>query len=227
MSSAFATAVPDERDLQLDFGLLLRDPVTRGAPLPGTLEVRLAGWPDAPRYRPLVKEEQGVVLFFGLPAGTHVFEVRCSDARPFYKPVDITATLPFGTTPRWPVFPDIGLADLALMLDDPTQPLAYRTQRKQAELVVTSEYPGAADVTLLRGTVMAGGVALANALVTRTSDGATYTTGSDGQYVLNFPTIVGSAQNFAIKAEHSAHLPVSQIVRVARDTTTLTDFILA
>jgi len=226
MSSVFATAVPDERVVELDFGLLLRDPVTRSGPLPGVLQVRVSGWPDLPKYRPLVKEEQGAVLFFGLPAGNYVFEVRCHDITPFYRPVDIAATVPFGTTPRWPVFPDIGLANLSLMLDDPAQPAAYHAQRTQAELVVTNQYPFAADVTLLRGTVLSGGVPLANAVVTRVVDGATYTTGSDGQYVLIFPTIVGSAENFAIKAEHTTHLPVNTLLRVARDTTTLTDFTL-
>jgi hypothetical protein len=226
MSSPFAAPVPDERSLLLDFGLLLRDPLTRGAPLPGVLKVRVSTWPELPRHRWLIKEQQGAVLFFGMPAGSYVFEVRCHDGKPFYQPKDIAAVLPFGVTPRWPVFPDIGLADLALKLDDPAQPVAYRAQRALADLVVTPQYPFAEDVTLLRGTVTSNGVSLENASVTRIVDGATSVTGSDGQYVLNFPNIVGSADSFAIKVEHSAHLPINQLVRVTRDATTLVDFIL-
>lgn len=222
----FATAVPDQRDTRLALGVVLRDPVTRSGPLAGNITARVAGLPERGAYRWLYKPAQNTLLFFGLPNAAHVIEVRSDPLTPYYLPLDLNITVPFGTTARWPVFPDAMLANLSLSLDDPAQPLAYRTQRAEATLSPTPAYPFAGDVTLLRGTVFSGANPLAGATVRRTLDNVQHVTGNDGQYVLFFPRVLGIAQTFSIVVAHPMQGSKTVNVLIARDTATLVDFTL-
>jgi hypothetical protein len=218
-------ADPDLRTLKVDFGLLLTDAFTKAPGWQGALRVGVRGMPETAPYLPITKREQGAFLFHELPAGNYTFQARSDPDTPYYEPVDFVVALPFGT-PRWPVFPNIALADPTLPLDAPAQPAAYRMQRAQAALQPTTAYPFPADATLLRGMVTTGGNPLPAAAVVRNADKASVVTNKVGEYVLNFPIVAGLKQIFALTVSHPAHGAANFLVEIARESTVVADFIL-
>jgi hypothetical protein len=219
------TADPDRTILTLDFGLLMTDAFTKAPGWQGAMSVTVAGLPASRPYLPIAKREMGAFLFHDLPAGNYTFQVRSDPDTPYYLPFDVVVTLPFGSA-RWPVFPDIALADLTLRLDDPAQPPAYRAQRMQATLQPATTYPFPVGATLLRGTVTSGGTPLAVASITRASDNVSTATNPDGEFVLHFPSVAGVKQTFALAASHAAHGTANKNVEIVRESTTVADFIL-
>ena len=217
---------PDLRTLKLDFGLLLTDAFTKTAGWEGVVAVTVAGMPQTRPYLPIAKRDQGAFLFHELPAGNYTFQARSDPDTPYHQPVDFPVALPFGNA-RWPVFPDIGLADPTLRLDDPAQPAAYRAQRAQAALQPTTAYPFPVDATLLRGTVRSGGNPLPGATVTRTIDNASVATDQHGEYVLHFPIVNGATKTFALTVSHAAHGTANFNIEIARESTVVADFTLS
>jgi len=162
----------------LQFALLLRDGFADADELLGAVNVT-SGKVVGRR-----KGSSGTFLFNSLRPGPQSLKVSSDPDTPYYVPATIAVNVPM-PAPLWPAFPDETLADPDLPLGDPGQPAAYKTQRQAATLLPTSSYPFLAGATLVRGTVLHGGVALASATVQQT--GGTdppYTTGADGQFVL-------------------------------------------
>lgn len=176
--------------------------------------VRLAGRSLVPDQ----KDGRAFVFFADLTPGAHVVEVRS----PYYLPRDITVTVPFPSA-NWPAFPDVTLANEDLPLGSSAQPAAYRGQRAAATLVPSTMYPFPSDATLIRGTVRAGGVPLADATVRRVADPLGYVTGPTGEFVLFFDDVPGVGAALAIQATHALHAPVNTMVQALRGTTVLRD----
>jgi hypothetical protein len=213
---------PDVFDLAPGVVLLLSDAFTSSRTLQGELQVSLNA-KDA-SFR---KDPDGTFVFIDVLApGNYTFNVRSVPATPYYLPTDIKVTLPF-TKATWPAYPDLGLANPDKMLDDPTQPLAYRAQRKLAALLPSTNYPFPSGATLVRGTVRAGTTSLAGATVHVTGQTGAYTTGDDGEYVLFFNHVVGRKQTVTLVASKAGKPDVNAAVDVLRGMTVTQDFKMA
>jgi hypothetical protein len=177
---SFPVTLLEQSDTVLTFALLLRDGLSLSPRLQGAVSVTAAGRAGQRQA------DGGSFVFFGLAPGATDFAVRSGADTPYYLPADINVTLPAGA-PSWPAFPDIGLADATLLLSDPAQPAAYRAQFLQACLTPSVSYPFDPDATLLRGTVLHGGVAAAHVSVTdRAGNAAPGLTNENGEFVLAF-----------------------------------------
>jgi hypothetical protein len=245
---------PDISELQLSLALLLYDGFTGAHELIGNISVSLVNemlaspLHEAPGSPPTAgqktpqetfrKTPEATFLFFGLSPGAYVLQVRSNGASPdqtppFYLPADIPVNvtdLPVMVTaqkPIWPAFPDINLADSTKPLPDPTQPEAYRAQRRAATLQPSTAYPFPAGSTLVRGTVLANGAPLAEARVQRVSDDLSYPTGDDGGFVLFFTQISGVGETITLQATHALHPLVQQKTDVHRGMTVATNIVMA
>lgn len=213
-----ATTFSEKHDQQLSFALHLLDGFTQRPHLLGETTVRLSG----KAYRPYPKQPGASFLFFGVPPAAYTIEVR----NPLYVPVDINVHTPFAD-PRWPAFPDVSLADLAKALDDPTQPLAYRSQRAAASLKPHVGYPFPQGTSLVRGQVVALGQPLPGASVGPLGGSQPYVTGADGQFVLFFPVVDGVVEAVTLHATRPPHAPVDQQIDVRRGQTVTTTIVMA
>jgi len=241
---------PDVVDLQLSFALLLFDGFTGGPELIGELSVSLSGEtvtspPKSPLQflqqtfqTPFRKSPQATFLFFDVLAGEYLAHVRSNvdlpdKTPPYYLPADILVNVadPPVAVPAqnriWPAFPDINLADSSKPLDDPTQNLAYRTQRLAATLQPSTAYPFPAGSTLLRGTVFANGAPLPGATVQSSAAELQYLTGQDGEYVLFFTQISGVGETITLQATHALHPAVQQNTDVHRGMTVTINIVMA
>jgi hypothetical protein len=221
----FVTTFPDVRTLQLSLGLSLVDGVTRTMQLLGKVLVRLS---ERPKVKPLYKSSEATYLFFDLPPGNYIVEVRSDDDTPYYQPVDIPIAIPRADL-LWPAFPDKDLADQNKPLDDPEQPLAYRQQRATLTLQPTTAYPFSQGATLVRGTVQFNGKPLAAATVQRVEHDQTYRTEENGEFVLFFPkiTVAEEQKPITLRATHALHLDIDQDVQLRRGMTVVSNFAMA
>jgi hypothetical protein len=202
--------------------LLLEDAFRREPRLVGPVAVRIDGQPPA-----WPKPQDATFLFFELPDGAYTIHVASDPLYPYYQPVDIPVTLPVAD-PRWPAFPDLSIADRTLRLDDPAQPAAYRAQRDRAALRPTTRYPFPVGATLVRGTVTAGGAALAAAMVA--VDGGPelpYLTDADGSFVIFFEPPGAVEAPLTVRAQHAAKPDVTVAVAVRRGETTVVNIAMA
>jgi hypothetical protein len=247
------TTPPDLRELQLGFALCLYDRFTGGQQLAGKMGVRLANKPLVRPFVPLAKAPDAAFLFFDLPAGPYMLEVRSNregradqdqtrveeedylNQPAYYSKVDISIVLPM-PTPRWPAFPDATLADPSKPLDDPNQSVAYRNQRDVATLLPTAAYPFPAGATLARGAVLSGGIPLNRARVRQVggdplhptgAEDLVYETGPDGEFVLFFSKLNGTSKTVTLRASHALHLDVDQNVLVRRGLTVSQNIVMA
>jgi hypothetical protein len=200
--------------ISIRFALELRDAFTRTPVLPGAVDVQIPN-----QGKPFTKPAQGLWIFPSLPDGAFTIEVRPAAGVPYYLPVDIPTALPL-SNPLWPAFPDRMLANLNLNLDDPAQPPAYRAQRELARLKPSSSYPFPPDVTLIRGTVRAGGWPLSDAMMAIL--GGTdlpSITGENGDFVIFIARPQGDFQNLTLRASHLFKPDVDTAVTARRGTT--------
>jgi hypothetical protein len=211
---SFPTNPLEQNDTRLKFALLLRDRLNFSTQLLGDVTVAAgprAGWR---------KDTSGTFLFFDLPAGSVDFAVRSAADTPFYLPTDVTVMLPPASL-TWPAFPDIALADPSLMLWDPAQPPAYRTQFLQACLTPAVAYPFDPTATLLRGMVLHAGAPLAGVTMSDVAGNAPSSfTGADGQFVLAFQSPPTSPVNVTVRAHRAGSPDVDTSVMIRRGTTT-------
>lgn len=218
----FPLSFSETRNAACRFAVFLTDAFTGRNSLNGTVNVKIAGQPAA-----FQKPGESTWIFFALPDGAYNISVASDPDTLYYLPVTIPVNLP-AAHPLWPGFPDQGLADATLMLDDPGQPAAYRAQRALAALQPAASYPFPSGTTLVRGKVAAGGVPLSNATVL--VDGGTqlpYVTGADGQYVIFFNRPTGMTQNVNLRAQHAAKPDVVTAVTVERGRTVNLDIPMA
>jgi hypothetical protein len=241
---------PDIAELQLCLALLLYDGFTGAQELIGNISVSLANETlTSPLTSPLHRFQNtpqttfrktplSTFLFFGLSRSVYIVHVRSNvdlpdQTPPYYLPADVSVNvvgLPIAIPvlkPVWPAFPDINLADGTKPLDDPTQPAAYREQRLAATLQPSTAYPFPAGSTLVRGTVLANGVPLAEATVQRVGDNLQYTTADDGGFVLFFTQIKGVGETITLQATHALHPTVRQNTDVHRGMTVATNIVMA
>jgi hypothetical protein len=210
---SFSTFLPELSETQLGFALLLRDRLTFENTLAGTVTVTTVGLAGTR------KSTSGTFVFFNPPKGKLDFAVRSDPATPYYIPVDLTLTIP-PPSPTLPAFPDISLADRNLMLWDPGQPAAWRTQFLQACLSPTVAYPFDSGATLVRGTVLQGGQPLAGVTVFDTAGTALpYATAADGQFVLLLPEPPALPSPVTIRARRAGNPDVDAQVTVTRAAT--------
>jgi hypothetical protein len=165
------------------FALQLFDGFTGQCQLEGEVAVSIAG--RKPRY---AKTDSATFVFLDLGAGAWTISVQPSPRTPFYLPVTIPVSLPLAD-PLWQAYPDLSLADRSKPLNDPSQPAAYKAQRALATLRPTPSYPFPPGATLVRGTVLAGGVPLAGATVIRVGDDAGTLSDDAGEFVLSFEDV--------------------------------------
>jgi hypothetical protein len=200
--------------LRLAFALLLRDRLTFADALFGNVSVT-AGSRAGSR-----KDSSGTFLFFALPNGAVDFAVRSGADTPYYLPIDITVTIPPPSPPPpWPAFPDISLANPDLLLWDPNQPDAYRTQFLQCCLSPAIAYPFDPSATLVRGTVLQGDTRVTGVTISDLGSLALpYVTGADGQFVLVFQK-PPSQPNVTIRARRAGNRDVEVSVAVRRAAT--------
>jgi hypothetical protein len=244
--AGFQTSDPDVRELRVIFALMLSDRFTEKSQLAGLTAVRIANQPVVKPFVPQQQPGQATFFFLDLPPANYTLEVRSNrDGRvddpnhpqvdeppyylsepPYYFRVDVPIAFPVAHE-RWPAFPDLLSADQTKPLDDPTQPLAFRQQRAVAMLQPTTAYPFPVGATLVRGTVLAGGLALANARVRRIGADLEYPTGPDGQYVLFFKNVVGASEVMTLRASHPLHADVDRNVEVRRGMTVAQNFVMA
>jgi hypothetical protein len=123
-------------------------------------------------------------------------------------------------TALWPAFPDRSLANPNLPLGDPGQTAAYKAQLAAATLLPTTSYPFPPGSTLIRGSILHGGLPLAGATVQQAggTDPA-YVTGADGQFVLFLSNPPGLPETLTINAKHAALADGSAILTVIRGQT--------
>jgi hypothetical protein len=178
------------------FALQLIDGYTRAPELQGEVLVNIAG-----QRSPLKKVESATWVFLDIRPGGYAIAVTPSPVTPYYEAVTIPVNLPLAD-PLWQAYPDLSLADRSKPLDDPGQPAAYQAQRALATLRPTPQYPFPPDTTLVRGTVVAGGVPLAGATVVRVGDFGGAETDSDGEFVLFFDDVKVLGQAATIRATH-------------------------
>jgi hypothetical protein len=244
--AGFQIADPDVRELSVVFAIMLSDRFTENNQLAGRIAVRIANQPATKPFVPKQQPGQATFGFFDLPPANYTIEVRSNregriddpdhpeidtppyylSEPPYYFAVDVPITFPVAH-PLWPAFPDLLSADQSKPLDDPTQPLAFRQQRAVALLQPTTAYPFPIGTTLVRGTVLSGGLPLANARVRRVGGDLEYPTGPDGQYVLFFKSVVGASEVMTLRASHALHPDVDQAVEVRRGMTVTQDFVMA
>lgn len=162
----------------LQFALLLRDGFADSDELLGDVSVTCG--PIAGQQ----KGSSGAFLFYALQPGPQNFAVTSGPYTPYYLPAIVPVTVPMPNA-LWPAFPDVTVADPNLLLGDPGQTTAYKTQRQTATLLPAISYPFLAGTTLIRGTVMHGGQPLEGATAQQAgSSDPPYKTGADGQFVL-------------------------------------------
>jgi hypothetical protein len=207
----------------LVLALRLVDRVTRSEALAGPVSVVVAGKEKATQVAP----DKGTFFFGSLPNGAHTIDVASMPHAPYYRAVSIPVVIPM-STPVWPAYPDLALADRTRMLDDPAQPAAYSEQRLRTALLPTVHYPFPAGATLVRGTVLAGAVPLADATV-RSVGGSEipYITGSGGEFVLFFETPPHETATVTLRASHSARPDVDVSVDIRRALTAATNIVMA
>lgn len=244
--AGFQTSDPDVRELRVVFALMLSDRFTEQSQLAGRTAVRVANQPVVKPFVPQQRPGQATFFFFDLPPANYLLEVRSNregqtddpnnpqvdeppyylSEPPYYFPVDVPLAFPLAHE-RWPAFPDLLSADQTKALDDPTQPVAFRQQRAVAMLQPTTAYPFPIGATVVRGTVLAGGLPLANARVRRVGDDLEYPTGPDGQYVLFFKKVVGASEVMTLRASHALRPDVDRNVEIRRGLTVAQDFVMA
>jgi len=208
-------------ELKPSLVIQLTDGVTGSRQLAGDLDVRIGSLPAA-----FAKENESTFVFLNLPDATYNIAVASLAGTPYYLPRMITVTVPL-SSPLWPAFPDIGLADLTKPLDDPSQPAAYRAQRDMARVMPAPAYPFAAGTTLVRGMVTAGKVPLAGALVKRSGDASGFTTGPSGEYILFFDDVTGRSQAATIVASYPGKPDVTLAITLVRAATVSLDLVMA
>jgi hypothetical protein len=206
--------LPLEQTLtKLVFALNLRDGLSLREELLGKVQVAAggrAGWRKA---------TSGTFLFMALPNGPATFQVRSDPDTLYYRPVDISLAIPFGS-PQWPAYPDLGLADPSLALSDAGQPAAYRAQFLQSALRPSIAYPFDPSATLVRGAVTSGGVAVPDATVFDVAgDALAYVTGADGQFVLVYTAPPPVSASVTVRTQRSGHADVDTLVTVRRAAT--------
>jgi hypothetical protein len=209
----FPTLQGESTTVTLQFALLLFDGFTGSSQLVGDVTV-VSGTIDGEQ-----QDSGGAFLFYNLKPGPQSLAVSSGIYTPYYLPTTIAVTVPMPSA-LWPAFPDVTLANRSLPLSDPGQTAAYKAQRQQATLLPTNAYPFPAGTTLIRGTVLHGGVPLAAATVQQAggTDPA-YTTGADGQFVLFLSSPPGLPQPVTVNAT-AAGLPAgSTTVTVTRGLT--------
>jgi hypothetical protein len=192
----------------LQFALLLRDGFADTDELLGDVTVTsgsIAGQQQG---------DSGTFLFYSLKPGPQALKVNSGPYTPYYLPATIPVTVPM-PSPLWPAFPDVTQADPTLPLGDPGQTAAYKAQRQAATLLPANSYPFVDGSTLIRGTVLHGGLPLSGATVQQTGGtDPSYTTGADGQFVLflsnppGLPTQVTVTATYAGLANGSANVTV-------------------
>ena len=244
--AGFQIADPDVRELSVVFALMLSDRFTENSQVAGRIGVRIANQPAVKPFVPKQHPEQATFAFIDLPLANYTIEVRSNregriddpdhpqidtppyylSEPPYYFGVDVPITFPVAHT-KWPAFPDLLAADQTKPLDDPTQPLIFRQQRAVALLQPTIAYPFPGGTTLVRGTVLSGGLPLVNARVRAVGGDLEYPTGPDGQYVLFFRNVVGASEEMTIRASHALHPDVDHAVEVRRGMTVAQDFVMA
>jgi hypothetical protein len=210
---SFPTLQGESIEVTLQFALLLRDGFANSDQLVGNVTVA-SGTIDGQQ-----KDSSGNFLFYDLKPGPQSFAVSSGPDTPYYLPTKIAVTVPMPSA-TWPAFPDVTLANPNLLLSDPGQTAAYKAQRQLATLLPTNAYPFPAGTTLIRGTVLQGGVPLAAATVQQAggTDPA-YTTGADGQFVLFLSSPPGLPQAVTVNST-AAGLPAgSASVTVTRGFT--------
>lgn len=197
----------------MQFALILRDGFADSDQMLGDLTVK-SGTIEGQQ-----KDSSGSFLFYNLKPGAELFTVSSGIYTPYYLPATIPVTVPMPSA-LWPAFPDMTVADPSLLLGDPGQTAAYIAQRKLATLLPTTGYPFPPGTTLIRGTVLHGGLPLAAATVQQT--GGTdpgYTTASDGQFVLYLSNPPGLPQSVTVTATHAGLATGSAVVTVMRGLT--------
>jgi hypothetical protein len=241
-----AAAEPEISELRLSLALLLYDGFTGAQELIGDISVSLVNEmlssPPAAeqvmRQWMFQKTPEATFLFFGLLPGAYSLQVRSNEASPdqtppYYLPADLSVNVAdlsaVGPAQKliWPAFPDINLADITKPLDDPTQPEAYRAQRRSATLQPATAYPFLAGSTLVRGTVFANGAPLADAKVQRIGDDLSYPTSDDGGFVLFLTQVSGIGETITLQATHALHPTVQQKTDVHRGMTVATNIVMA
>jgi hypothetical protein len=209
----FPTLQAEARQVQLQFALQLRDGFADSDQLVGDITVA-SGTIEGQQ-----RDSSGSFLFYKLKPGAQSFMVSSGVYTPYYLPLTIPITVPMPSA-LWPAFPDITVANPSLSLSDPGQTAAYIAQRELATLLPTNAYPFPAGTTLIRGTVLHGGLPLAAATVQQTggTDPA-YITAADGQFVLYLSNPPGLPQSVTVTATHAALATGSAAVTVLRGLT--------
>lgn len=240
------TLNPDVLEFRLVFALMLSDRFTETNQLAGRITIRIANQPFVKPYVPVQQPGQATFFFFDLVPGAYTLQVRSNQEGkiddpnhpqadeppyylsepPYYFNVDVPILFPLAHT-LWPAFPDLLSANQDKPLDDPTQPAPFRQQRAVAALQPTTAYPFPSGATLVRGTVLAGGLPVANARVRRVNDDLEYLTGPDGQFVLFFKDVNGAGEDITIRATHAPQPDKDQIVRIRRGMTVAQDIVMA
>jgi hypothetical protein len=212
----FPTFPPETRETTLQFALQLLDGVSNSGELRG--DVTVTSGTSGPIDGTQVNSS-GTFLFYDLKPGAQTLAVTSGPYTPYYLPAKINVTVPMPNA-LWPAFPDVTLADPTLLLSDPGQTPAYKAQRQQATLLPTNQYPFYPGTTLIRGTVLHGGVPVAAATVQEASGAdLAYTTGADGQFVIFLSNPPGIPQQVTLNAT-AAGLPAgSGTVTVIRGLT--------
>jgi hypothetical protein len=210
---AFPTLPAESIQVSLQFALQLRDAFADSDQLLGDVAVTSAS------VRGQQKDASGSFLFFNLKAGARVFAVASGPYTPYYQPTSIAVNIPM-PSPLWPAFPDQTVADPSLPLGDAGQTAAYKSQRRQATLLPSTAYPFPGTSTLIRGTVMHGGLPLAAATVQQTGGtDLAYVTGADGQFVLFLSNPPAVPQVITVTAKHAGLADGSVNVTVTRGLT--------
>jgi hypothetical protein len=224
------TTVPDKIQVTLSITLLLSDQFTRVGELVGAVSVTLAGKPLLPPYRPLKKDQVGTFCFVDLPNGGYTMQVRSEERPPLYQPVDITLSVPqndMSVDPKWPAYPNLALANRALPLDDPGQPVLYRNQRSLAMLKPSIYYPFPTDATLIRGSVLASGNPVEGATVRVIGGDSEYVTGQGGHYVLFLRKIAGLQSAVGVRTIKTGLVTNSMMMTARRGETVSQDIVMS
>jgi hypothetical protein len=195
---SFPSFQVDSTVVTLQFALLLRDGFANSDQLQGDVTA-VSGTIDGEQ-----KDSSGAFLFYDLKPGAQTIAVSSGTDTPYYLSATIKVTVPKPPA-LWPAFPDVTLANKALLLSDPAQTAEYILQRQAATLQPTTNYPFPAGSTLIRGTVLHGGLPLAGASVQQAggTDPA-YITGADGQFVLYSSSPPAIPQSVTVNATQGA-----------------------